>query len=60
MIITFFTSITDHDKLQEETNIKIIAKHYMTGWFWIDLVSIFPFDEFTTFVSNLGATQDCL
>jgi hypothetical protein len=54
MVITFFTSITDNEKLQEETDKKIIAKNYFSGWFWIDLVSIFPFDEFTTFVTNLG------
>jgi hypothetical protein len=43
MILTFFTTYSD--KRQEEvTGHKAIAIEYFRLWFWIDLVSIFPFD----------------
>jgi len=53
LIVTFFTTITDKERLTEETNKKIIACVYLKGWFWIDLVSIFPFDSVTTFMSRM-------
>jgi len=45
MIVTFFTTITDEEELKEITNKKKIAKAYLMGWFWVDLISIFPFDN---------------
>jgi len=59
MIVTFFTTITDNDKLIEETNKKVIACVYLKGWFWIDLVSIFPFDDFTNAISEMNTPEDC-
>lgn len=44
LILTFFTSISDENKVYEITNKKFIAKQYLKGWFWIDLISIFPVD----------------
>ena len=46
MVLTFFTSVTDTEKMLEITDLKIIAKKYFEMWFWIDFISIFPFDEF--------------
>jgi hypothetical protein len=46
MVLTFFTSVTDTEKMLEILDHKIIAKRYFEMWFWIDFVSIFPFDEF--------------
>ena len=41
MIIVFFTAyIKDEDTADDSTK---IACHYLKGWFWIDLIAIFPF-----------------
>ena len=45
MILTFFTTVLN-DKNFEIITHKAIAKEYLTGWFLIDLISIFPLDEF--------------
>ena len=44
IIITFFTSISDRDKVYEITDKREIAVTYLKGWFWIDFVSILPLD----------------
>lgn len=44
LILTFFTSVPDENRVYEITDKEIIAKKYLKGWFWIDLVSILPFD----------------
>lgn len=43
MVFTFFTSFTDMEKLEEVYDKKSIAIRYLSCWFWIDLISIFPF-----------------
>ena len=49
IILTFFTTTENNKTNEENTSHKVIAKEYFECWFWIDLISIFPFDE----VSNL-------
>lgn len=44
LILTFFTSVNDEKKVYEITDKKLIAKKYLKGWFWVDLISILPFD----------------
>ena len=44
IIVTFFTSVPDDATCTEITDRKEIAKLYLKGWFWIDSISIFPFD----------------
>jgi len=44
MVLTFFTAIPNPSTQQLITNKKLIAKSYISGWFWIDLISIVPFD----------------
>lgn len=44
LVLTFFTAISDENKVYEETNKKVIAKNYLKGWFWVDLISILPID----------------
>ena len=44
LVLTFFTSVHDEKKVYEITDKKIIAHKYLKGWFWVDLVSILPFD----------------
>ena len=43
IILTFFTVIYDND-YQPNDDIKVIFKCYIRGWFFIDVISIFPFD----------------
>lgn len=48
MILTFFTALqpekeNDHYFITDK---KIIAIAYMKVWFWLDLLSIIPFDTF--------------
>ena len=44
IVLTFFTSVTDEKKVYEITDKKVIAKKYLKGWFWVDLISILPID----------------
>ena len=44
IIVTFFTSVPDDETCTEITDRQKIAKIYLKGWFWIDSISIFPFD----------------
>ena len=44
LVLTFFTSVPDEKRVYEIVDKKVIAKKYLKGWFWIDLVSILPFD----------------
>lgn len=54
MILTFFTTYTDDTTLIEVYDKKRIAVHYLKFWFWIDLVSIFPFEQ----IGNLFREHD--
>jgi len=53
MVMTFFTSITDEEKMIEITDNKLIAKNYFKFWFWIDFFSIFPFDLSSRLVAGI-------
>ena len=44
IIFTFITAIHDPKTQMYITNKKIIAKDYLAFWFWIDFISIMPFD----------------
>ena len=44
IIVTFFTSVPDDSTCTEVTDRNEIARLYLKGWFWIDSISIFPFD----------------
>ena len=44
IVVTFFTSVNDEATCTEITDRKKIASLYLKGWFWIDTLSIFPFD----------------
>jgi hypothetical protein len=44
IILTFFTSITDSQKVYEIVDKRVIARSYLTGWFWVDVISILPLD----------------
>jgi hypothetical protein len=54
MFLCFFTSITNTDNGLEITDKKKIAKEYLTGWFWIDWISIFPFDAISKLILGDG------
>jgi len=43
IILNFFSAIEDNN-LKVEDDRWVIVKTYLTGWFILDLTSIFPFD----------------
>ena len=43
IILNFFTAYTDKDEVEYD-GICQIAKNYLKFWFWLDLLSIFPFE----------------
>lgn len=55
MVLTFFTSVSDEQKMTEISDKKVIAKRYFEFWFWVDIVSIFPFDQFSKIIT--GSSQ---
>ena len=44
LIMTFFTTTVDPRTQMYITDRRIIAKNYLRFWFWIDMISILPFD----------------
>ena len=45
IIVTFFTAYYDEKAMNKVTDKKVIAKGYLKFWFWLDLLSIIPFDQ---------------
>ena len=41
ILLSFFTAIDDDQKVYSITDRKLIAKNYLRGWFFIDIISIF-------------------
>ena len=44
IVLNFFSAFEDTNSGQIVTNLNIIAKTYVRGWFLIDLVSTIPFE----------------
>ena len=44
ILLSFFTAIDDDQKVYSITDRKLIAKNYLRGWFFIDIISILPID----------------
>ena len=44
IILTFMTAVPDKDDHEHVYDYKYIAKEYLKGWFWIDLIAILPID----------------
>lgn len=44
MILRFFTAYIDDSSLELKDSKMDIAKDYLKGWFFVDLVSVIPFD----------------
>lgn len=44
IFLTFFTTISDQEKVYEISDRRIIARRYIKGWFIIDVLSILPID----------------
>ena len=47
IFVVFFSAFYDDD-FQIVDNLKDIARNYIFGWFFLDLIAITPFDEFTS------------
>ena len=63
IIIIFFTSLPSTDDKEEITDRWVIAKSYLTGWFFVDLLAIMPFDVILTAGSgnfDLCKADDCI
>jgi len=56
IVLTFFTAFKKQGN-QLETRATKIAKHYLKGWFWIDLISSFPFQLVEKEILN-GSTNN--
>ena len=48
LVICFFTSYRDEYRQVDVVSHKKICRNYLTGWFLIDLMSVFPFDAILT------------
>ena len=46
IILSFICEYKDPDTNLAERDLKKIALHYLSGWFIIDFVSVFPFNLF--------------
>ena len=55
MFVTFFTAIEDSETQEINTDKKFIAKRYLSGWFFIDFISILPLDVLALDSSGGGA-----
>lgn len=55
VILCFFTTYTDGYKQIEITSHKKIAYQYLTSWFVVDVLSIFPFDAILEGNANANA-----
>lgn len=42
--MTFFQAYKDPETQEVISDLKRIAYNYFVGWFWIDIVSLFPFE----------------
>jgi hypothetical protein len=46
IILTFFSEVYVQDEFRMISEHRDIAKRYLTGWFVLDIISIFPFELF--------------
>ena len=53
MMVTFFTCFQDQETELIDDRGKI-AKTYLTGWFFIDFLSVFPFDKMVSEGGDYG------
>lgn len=44
IVITFFAGYLNESTMKMVCDKKVIAKRYLKFWFWMDLLSIIPFD----------------
>ena len=43
MVVTFFATYYDKEKCKLIEDHREIAQNYIRGWFWVDLLTVFPF-----------------
>lgn len=55
IILTFFSGYLDESSMQMIADKKVIANRYLKFWFWMDLLSIIPFDQI---INNLNTGGD--
>lgn len=52
LIMTFNVAIVENNTNKLILSRKRIAKHYLTGWFWLDLAASIPFDLLLTLAAT--------
>jgi len=45
LCLNFIQGFKNSETYENVTDMKEIAKHYFKGWFFIDFVSVFPFEQ---------------
>jgi len=58
MIFAFFTTTSDTKKATEVTDLKTIGCNYIKSWFFVDLMSIVPFDMALSQLSQGGENPE--
>ena len=48
IVLNFFHAYYDNVKQVEVTSFRLIAKNYLSKWFFIDFIAVFPFNLFFT------------
>jgi hypothetical protein len=61
IVVIFFTSLPATDEEDEITDRKVIAASYLRGWFFVDVMAIFPFDLIATSIyqQSLAICSKC-
>lgn len=54
IIINFITPIIN-DRGEVKTDLKTIRKHYLKGWFYIDVIASIPLELINLFFSNTSS-----
>ena len=57
IIVAFCTTVPDDKNFTEIIDRGAIATNYLTGWFWVDFISIVPFDDLISAIMHRHDNQ---
>ena len=58
IFLTFFTPV--YVKVDMIISLKDIAKNYISGWFFLDVISVMPFEDFMTLIGRKSTSVELL
>ena len=58
IFLTFFTPV--YVKVDMIISLKDIAKNYISGWFFLDVISVLPFEDFMTLIGRKSTSVELL